>query len=197
MSAEKWTDQEIITAIQSSYKEREHALRYLNSDSGWKTKLIGWVINQGGTLEEAQQVFNETLLTFDKKVRFNDYRGDGTLNAFFTGISKKQWKKVLDERNKTEVDFDLNKHDIAAPNFFDHSMIEEDQIRMLENISAEIGIDCKKVLLLMYFETPYEEIVTYFGLLNVEMAYKKVSRCRKEMHALIDEFPFLKHFFQD
>ncbi len=197
MSAEKWTDQEIITALQGSYKENERALRYLNSPKGWKPQLIGWVVNQGGTLEEAQQVFNETLLIFDQKVRFNQYQGYGTLNAFFTGISKNRWNKAFGERNKSEVDFELNKHDIATPNFFDHNMIEENQIRMLENLSTEIGIDCQKALLFMYFETPYEEIVAYFGLLNVEMAYKKVSRCREKMRALIDEIPFLQHFFQD
>jgi DNA-directed RNA polymerase specialized sigma24 family protein len=197
MSTEKWTDQEIISTIQGSYKENQRALRYLNNVSGWRPKLITWVIKQGGTHEEAEDVYSQTLSEFDRKIRFNEYRGENNLLSFFNGIGNNKWRKVLDKRNKFEVSLDMDKHDVSIPNQIDYDMIEEDQKRMLENISAEIGVDCKQALLLLYFDTPYEEIVTYFGLLNVEMAYKKVSRCRKRVHELIDEFPFLKHFFQN
>lgn len=190
------SDEQLIKAIAGSEEEREEALRYLVIQAGWKAQVLTWVQQQGGTLEEAQEIFQDAMFTLDRKIRFNEFKGESKLNTFFLGIAKKYWLKALTKRPQASVALDPDLHDLAAPNDIEPRLIEEDYLHVLDQVVSYIGEACKEVLRYLQLDMSTEEMALRFKLSSKEMVHKKVLRCREKMRELITNHPSIQQFFK-
>lgn len=197
MHKEDWSDEKLLKDISSESDAREQALRYIVVQSGWKGQVIALVQQRGGTLEEAQEVFNDALYVFDRNLRLNRYKGDGRLNAYFMGIAKNFWRKQLERRHPNWESLESQVHNLAIEENVEDVLLSEEKSIFFTKLFQQIGEGCKETLMLVYLGYNTEEMLIKLNLANPEMVHKKVYRCKERMRELSKENPFIKQFLQD
>ena len=66
----------------------------------------------GGSIEDAKDAFQNSLIILMKKIRGNKFMGDSKLSTFFIGIVKNVWLRMYRENKKYQPD---NGTDPIAP----------------------------------------------------------------------------------
>lgn len=182
------SDDDLIRAICGSMPERDAALQYLFNDETAFNKVRDYVKKQGGTAEDGEDVFQESIILFDRSIRQGTFKRNSSLKTYFFAISKWYW---FTERRKRkdfiELDAQLLEH---LDEGIELHLIEAENRQILHGVLAQIGDNCKELLLLTGIAT-HKEITEIKGFTSPEMAKKAVYRCREKLRDLIEKHPQL------
>jgi RNA polymerase sigma factor (sigma-70 family) len=139
------TDQQIIQLLRT--KKTDRALGILYKHFPMMRKMI---LANGGTKQDAEDVFQEALVIFCRKAKEYDFVLTSKLSTYLYGICYFLWK---DEKGKAEkfksspIDSELIKADEDSIS----GMIEEDnQVKLAEKVLSDLGERCRELLLLFY-----------------------------------------------
>ena len=184
------SDRDLIKAICGTPNERDAALQHLFNDDAALNKVCRYVLTQGGTREDGEDVFQETLILFDRNIRQGTFKQESSLATYFFGIAKWFW---FTERRKRKIFVDIDQEAKVLESLdesIDYQLIASENREILRGVLAQIGDECKELLLLTGVAT-HTEIAEIKGLSSSEMAKKKVFRCREKLRDLIDKQPKL------
>ncbi len=180
-----WTDDALLDAIKSGGAEREAALKRLYLRPGLREAVIRLVRDNQGSLQDAQDVFQETLILFDRNVREGRFEGRSLLGTYFVAIAKWHWITVRRKQNRYT---DLAPiHYEAAVESPEATTIRDEQRQMLQNALEQMGGRCKELLLLYQMEHPMEEIAQLMGYNNADVAKKEAYRCRIRLREVLEK----------
>lgn len=192
---QSWTDQQIIDAIQGKDKQREEVFRYLLHHAGWKEQCMNFVIQNGGDEEAGKEVFQETIVLFDRNIRFKQFEGRSTLNTYLMSIVKRRWWKMIATR-KAHESFDAQKHSTETVESGEDLMLSKEKKQYIGQIMEQIGTRCKEILRLQQLDYSLGEIANLLQLSSAAMAKKEAYRCRMRLRSFMETHPFLKNFFK-
>jgi RNA polymerase sigma factor (sigma-70 family) len=182
------SDTDLINAICGTVTDRREALRYVFHDDTLFQKVRNYVSTQGGTVEDGEDVFQESVILFDRNIRQNRFKGESSLHTYFLGIAKWYW---ITERRKRKNFVELDAQILESlDESLDFSLIESENREILRGVLAQIGEKCKELLLLTGIAT-HTEIAEIRGYTDAEAAKKEVYRCRKKLRDLIQQQPQL------
>ena len=88
------TDADILSDIRQGGAKRDKALQQLYNNDMLKKTILGYVTKQGGHLPDAEDVFQDTLVLFDRQIREGNFKGQSSLTTYFTGIAKWRWYSI-------------------------------------------------------------------------------------------------------
>ena len=86
--AEKYTDAELISAI-SNGKDLDPAIRFLYRQYSDSTR--SFIMSYGGSEQDADDVFQETVIAFIDSVRKGKYRKESSIKTFLVAVAKHVW----------------------------------------------------------------------------------------------------------
>lgn len=176
------TDEAIIGLLLGNASQRESLFKYLYEDSGWRNWLIQYVCNENGNVQAAEDVFQETVILFDRNIRENRFRGDSSLQTYFLSIGKQYWfNRQRSMKPQPLVEQPEQPHQETPENLY---LITERQ-NTINEIIEQIGEPCKKVLSLYKLSLSNEEIAKELGLSSPELAKKYAYRCREKFKAFV------------
>jgi len=108
------------------------------------------ILANGGTRQDAEDIFQEALVIFCRKAKEYDFQLTSQLSTYLYGICNFLWKDEKRRTQKflpTEVDDELIKADEASIT----ELIEEDtRVKQAEKVLNELGERCRELLLLFY-----------------------------------------------
>ncbi|MBC7777434.1 MAG: sigma-70 family RNA polymerase sigma factor [Phycisphaerae bacterium] len=88
----KITDEDLLEALRGPATERERALKAFFIDDpaplDWVKKFV---LRLNGTLEDAEEVFNDAVVSLDKNVQKQAFEKRSKLMSYFFAIAKNQW----------------------------------------------------------------------------------------------------------
>lgn len=185
-----FTDIQIIEGLLS----RDTALcnkiaEFLYSENN--KSISHYVLNNSGTLQDAEDLFQDSIITLIHQVWQEKYhlQDDTKLSTYFFSVAKKNWLKKLEREGKKynwELQFSKNQSEIISNNSAIEIMIEKEEIESSWAIFNQLGDLCKKVLTAYYFEEKtMEEIALKFGFTNAQAAKTRKFRCMQELHNLL------------
>ena len=99
------TDSDLVAAIQGTSEQREHALKTLFQTGIWQQIVVRYVEQHGGTTQDGKDVFQETMILFDRNIRAKTFDGRASLQTYFVGIAKWYWLGQQ-RKNKKIVELD-------------------------------------------------------------------------------------------
>jgi RNA polymerase sigma factor (sigma-70 family) len=158
------------------------------------SELISFnVVTMGGSLQDGEDIFQETVVTFIDLVRKGKFRGDSSIKTFLVSVARNIWlnelkkKKSLDHRAKI---FETSREHI------ENDIIENLNRREIKeqflSLMGHLGESCRRVLTLFYYENQsFEEIIQKMGYENEQVARNKKYKCMKELSDLIRDNPIL------
>ncbi len=152
-------------AIETIYRENYNMIQSL-------------VINNSGSVDDAKDIFQETMIVLYEKVRSGSFELNCLIKTYVYSVSRRLWLKRLQQLN----------HFAQASESLDNTVPVEDDIEDLERINNEfqamdkaigsLGEPCKSLLEAYYLEKKtMQEIALSFGYTNAENAKNQKYKC--------------------
>lgn len=168
----------IVEAIYSNdRKALDLAFRHVYSD--YYPTVKGFIIRNGGTENDAYDIFQESLIVFFKQIKWQKFRGESSPKTYLFGIARNLWYKGLSSRSRNAIVFELSDQDQPEWTCLDSEPISK---RCLYKLIQELLGDCGEVLLDFYFRgLSMNEIRDKHGLGSTQAAKNKKRRCLKRL----------------
>ncbi len=139
------------------------------------TRLI---INNNGTEEEAQDIYQEALIVFWQKARKEDFVLTSKISTYLYSVCLNLWRKELDRKAKLSNEIketeEVNNDD------------KKEREKIIQDAINSLGDTCRQVLMYYYFDNmSMQEIADKLGFANADTAKTKKYKCKKELDKLI------------
>jgi RNA polymerase sigma factor (sigma-70 family) len=190
---ETLTDAEIISSLLND-RDSDAAIRFLYR-SHYET-LGRYVVNNSGSWDDAQDIFQEVIIAFVNLVKAGKFRGESSIKTFLYSLNKNIWLNELKKRGRSQIR--EMKYEERASDRTEHGVnlaLEARETNSeLMKVMDELGENCKKILLLYYYENQsMKEILTSLNYENEQVVRNKKYKCLKRLEELITENKSLYH----
>jgi RNA polymerase sigma factor (sigma-70 family) len=186
--AEKYTDAELIAAI-GDVRELNKAILFLYQQYSGITS--SFIIGYGGSRQDAEDVFQETVVSFIEIVKKGKYRMEASIKTFLVSVAKNIWLNEVKKRERSgqrDKLFESNRDQTEA-DVSDH-ISDLEKKRQLRDLVYQLGEPCRKILLLFYYENlSMKEIVDHLPYENEQVVRNKKYKCLQQLTGLIKENP--------
>jgi RNA polymerase sigma factor (sigma-70 family) len=188
--AEKYTDAELIAAI-SDTKDLNKAILSLYQQYSETTGAA--IINYGGSRQDAEDVFQETVVAFIEIVKKGKYRMEASIKTFLVAVAKNIWLNELKRRERSDYrekqfEYGREQHETDVS----HHISELEKKRQLRELVYKLGEPCQKILMLFYYENlSMKEIVDHLPYENEQVVRNKKYKCLQQLTGLIKDNPFI------
>lgn len=146
-----------------------------------------------GTVEEADDIFQEVLLAFYTQLRARKLTLHCSIKTYLYSVARNMWLNELRKRSTkptiVETDeFILLQEDHLA------SMVLTEQNQEMAKLIRSLGNQCQEILTYFYFDRfRMKKVADLMGFANEQVAKNKKSKCLKKLKALVQE---KRHRFQ-
>ena len=150
--------------------------------------ISAFIARNNGTHDDYEDMLQEALVVLWERVRAGRFEYSSKLSTFLFGTVKNIWLRRL-AKAKREIPTDLQSDDQADPtgSVLD-TMIENEETAAVRNALEKIGEQCKKLLLLFYWEEcSMEEIAGEMGFANAETVKSKKYQCKKSLEKVLKQ----------
>jgi len=193
---EKYTDVELIAAI-SAGKDLNDAIRSIYRQHS--EAVSSFIIHYGGSEQDADDIFQETVVAFIDIVKKGKYRMEASIRTFLASIARNYWFNELKKRGRSghrdrqfEMGRDQDEADVSQ------HMAELERKRQLLELVEQLGESCRKVLLLFYYENlSMKEIVNHLPYENEQVVRNKKYKCLQQLTGLIKANPAIARQMQE
>jgi len=192
-----YSDEEIVKMLQSSSREREDkALVYLHRQLFTMTRQF--VLQHGGSKEDAEDVLQEGLIAFFKMARTGRLPQELNAEAYLYTICKNKWFRKAKTASKLETTgLSEAQTDIPYEDVQIRATIEDEKSYLLNILQQRLGRVCYQILVYFYYEgRKMKEIAQLLSYDNAQVAKNKKSKCMKQLRELVEAEPEFKKAFQ-
>lgn len=142
------------------------------------------IINNQGSREEAQDIFQETVMVLYDKVSKGNFELSSKLQTFLYAVSKRLWLKQLTRGESKYYKDQIDGHEeslAAEESITDHEALEASIMHMETALDA-LGEPCKTILHDFYIRnSSMNEICEKFGYTNTDNAKTQKYKCLQRL----------------
>jgi len=185
---EKIADKEIIDILRrGEYHEVDRILTYLHKRVYRQVKTF--IGKYYGTTNDAEDVFQDGLLSIYKLARRGDLNQDTNAEAYLFAICKNLWFQQL--RKKREiVSLEDNLTDFKVKEVGLFRMMKQEEKKEIFRLLEQMGENCRNVLIDFYYRrVRMREIAERMGYSSEQVAKNRKSECLKKLRKLMHTSP--------
>jgi RNA polymerase sigma factor (sigma-70 family) len=167
-------------------KGDEKALAFLYESN--KKMISAFIARNNGTHDDYEDMLQEALVILWERVRAGKFEYSSKLSTFLFGTVRNIWLRRL-AKAKREIPTDLQGDEQRDPSLSAlDSLIESEETLSVRAALEKIGEQCKKLLLLFYWEEcSMEEIAKQLGFANAETVKSKKYQCKKSLERVLKQ----------
>lgn len=184
------SDKEITEGIAS---DKNHVLNYVYNEMF--PYVEAYVIQQGGTKEQAKDLFQEAMIVIYQKISSGNLKLHCKFSTFLYAVCKRIW---IQDRKKYYLR--LNKMQEIKMVSESESIYGKDSGSLARELFdkhfKKLGPDCQQILTMYFNGLTIEEISKIMGINTIHHASDKKYRCKKSLIERIKADPLfrkLKH----
>ena len=185
-----YTDAALIAAI-SSRDDLNEVIYYIYQQ--YAAVVGSFVMRNSGTRQDAEDIFQETVVAFIETVRNEKFRGQSAIKTFIVSIARNLWLNELNKRKRSdyrETVFENNREE--QENDISHLISDREAKQQFRAVLGKLGDPCKKLLLLFYYENlSMKEIVTHLPYDNEQVVRNKKYKCLQQLTGFLKKNPAL------
>ena len=175
--------------LQVNETTRNEVLNKLGSDQDLKRQVRAVVTKNSGKIQDAEDCYQSGLLLLNKQLSEGKYKG-GAIKGFFYQSCYNLWRNELKKYRTVPLpdeyqNFNKSKEDPST------IMESKRNAELLDKVFNKLGDSCQKILELKYFiidQLSMSEIAAQMGLKNAQNASNTLSKCRKRLWELLNEY---------
>ena len=186
-----FSDAELLANLRSG-KRMDECIGAIYRD--YFDSLSWYVMNNSGSRQDAEDLFQEVVVSFIDLVQKDKFRGDSSVKTFLFSLNRHGWLNELKRRGRAlarEEKFEKGQ-ERADPGAEAYITRREERNRLVELI-GKLGETCKKILVWFYYEErSIADILKSLHYENEQVVRNKKSKCLKQLAVLINQNPALK-----
>jgi RNA polymerase sigma factor (sigma-70 family) len=185
MDKSSYTNSEIIDAIKNNKADKVLLFLYKNL----KPKISKWITTNNGSKEEAQDIFQDSILVFYSYVLKDKFDVDANIDAFIFRIAKNKWINYVKKEGKiTSLEGDIKINEES-----NSSSSKNKQQQLINGLLEQLGTVCKEILTYtIFYKISMEDICARMNYNNPNTAKTKNYKCKQRLKNLINENPRIK-----
>ena len=184
-------DVQLIDAFKED-RTTDQAVRSLYRD--YYESLSWYVMNNNGSRQDAEDIFQEVVVAFIDLVRKNRFRGESSVKTFLYSMNRHFWLNELKKRNRTlarESRYEAMQDNEVKE--LDSELAGRESGQTIMRLVEQLGETCRKILLLFYFEgCSMKQILEQLHYENEQVVRNKKYKCIRQLEKIINEHPPLK-----
>lgn len=160
--------------------------------------LSGYVKQNQGSPQDAEDIFQEVIVSFIEIVRQGKFRGESTIKTFLYSLNRFAWLNELRKRSKTlaredkyGADLEQSEPDVSL------MMANREAKKLVTDTIETLGEICRKILLAYYYENlSMKEILKLVRFESEQVLRNKKYKCMKSLEDLFSKDPTLAKQFK-
>lgn len=165
------------------------ALKDLFENNVLRQKTIAHVCRQRGNRQDGEDVYQEAVIVLDRKVRQGDYRGEGSLDAYFMGIVRQHWLNERRRNSKSPFLHTDHPPELPASGDPEQDYLLSERREQLGKLLEQLNDKCRNILVLYQLGYSMDDIAQVMGYANSNVAKKETCLCRRRFLALLKSIP--------
>lgn len=190
-----YSDAALLAAIRNG-DTLDEAIRYIYQH--YADTISSFIVNNSGNVHDAQDIFQETVVTFIETVRKDKFRGESSIKTFLVAIARNTWLNELKRRERSdyrEAVFEKNKPE-QEPDV-SQLISEREKKQQFRDLLAKLGENCKKILTLFYYENlSMKEMLDQLPYENEQVVRNKKYKCLQQLTGMLKANPVIAKIIQ-
>ncbi|HZK64979.1 MAG TPA: sigma-70 family RNA polymerase sigma factor [Puia sp.] len=183
-----FSDSTLVEAIKNKKNLNEAVLQLYQEHAAVARSFI---MGRGGSEQDADDIFQETVISFIDTVQKGKFRFDSGIRTFLISISKNLWLNELRKRQRSdnrEKIFETSREQEDAG--VSEAIGDRELKQQLQKMLDGLGESCRKILILFYYENlPMKEIVSHLHYENEQVVRNKKYKCLQQLTEMLKENP--------
>lgn len=176
-------DKKIIAAIRSNDDDKVLHELYRHV----KPKVVAYIKSNSGSLEEADDIFQDAVLVFYKQVKLDKFNEEYAITGFLYSVSRNLWinKAKRDQRSSSlsESEEQVADHSDAL-----QDMITQERSTVLGALIKSLGENCEQILSMTYYQKiSLKKIAFKLGYANEGAVKTRNYKCKQRLIKLMKE----------
>jgi RNA polymerase sigma factor (sigma-70 family) len=192
----RFNDSDLVEAIREK-DMLDQAISQLYLDHAETTR--SFIMGKGGTEQDADDIFQETIVSFIDIVQKGKFREESTIGTFLISISKNIWYNEIRRRQRAgnrEKIFEMDRNQEEGP--VTETIHEREMKQQLNMLLQELGESCRRILSLFYYENlSMKEIVSQMHYENEQVVRNKKYKCLQQLTDKIKQNPLAAKHIND
>jgi RNA polymerase sigma factor (sigma-70 family) len=190
-SNQRWTDGEIVAALKTGGTPLDKAILGLYTD--YYSLLKNFIENNGGNEQDAEDIFQETLVSFIELVKADKYRQEASIKTMLYTINRNIWYTEVTKRGNAKTRNRLYVADnVIEDKNIDAYISEREARKELLNIVEQLGKSCSQILRMYYYENlSMKEILEHTDFETEQVVRNKKYKCMKQLEEMLQNNPHL------
>ncbi len=189
--------EEIIGQIRAGGRGRQQALTTIYQDRSMRKAVFGTIMKMRGHIQDAEDMYQESLIIMDRNIREGKYEHQGSLTAYLCGIARMCWLNQLRKQKRTDLnemsaDYKF-KDQMPGP---DHWLMDRERTHLLQTFLGQMDERCIRILRLWQEKTSMREIAELLELSSEMMARKLKYQCTRKLAQLIHDHPEIERILK-
>ena len=156
--------------------------------------LCWYVQNNSGTRQDAEDAFQEVVVSFIDLVKKDKFRGESSVKTFLYSLNRHVWLNELKRKGRAlarEEKYEEGQERVEIDTSY--KIADREEKEKVMRLVEELGETCRKILLLFYYEDlSMKEILEQTEYENEQVVRNKKYKCLKQLEQLINANPALK-----
>jgi RNA polymerase sigma factor, sigma-70 family len=184
----RFSDPELVEAIRMK-EMLDAAIRQIYEDHAEITR--SFIMGKGGTAQDADDIFQETVVAFIDTVQKEKFRQESGVRTFLISISKNLWYNEIRRRHRADNRERIFETEKDTEDTGVGEMIQNRELQMqLSGLLNVLGESCRKILELFYYENlSMKEIVSHLHYENEQVVRNKKYKCLLQLTDMIRKNP--------
>jgi RNA polymerase sigma factor (sigma-70 family) len=184
-------DSELVGNLRSGQRMDESVKAIYRS---YFDSLAWHIMNNSGSRQDAEDVFQEVVVAFIDLVKKDKFRGESSVKTFLFSLNRYTWLNELKRRGRAlarEEKYEMVQEKVELDT--SDLIVDREEKAELMRLVGELGETCKKILLLFYYEgLSMKEILETMDYENEQVVRNKKYKCLKQLEQTVNANPALK-----
>ena len=184
-------DSEMLDNLRSGQRMEETIKAIYRNHFGG---LCWYIMNNNGSRQDAEDVFQEVMVNFIELVQKDKFRGEASVKTFLFSLNRYTWLNELKRRGRAlvrEEKYERGQDRVEMDT--SHFIADREGKAEVLRVVGELGETCRKILLLFYYENlSMKEILEATDYETEQVVRNKKYKCLKQLEQMVNAIPELK-----
>lgn len=184
------SDHALLTALRGK-RNAGNAIRSLYRQ--YYELLRIYVRQNSGSEQDAEDVFQEVVVTFVDLVEQDKFRGESSIKTFLYSLNRHIWLNELKKRGRMEqrnIKFERTRETVETD--VSEFIAGREARAQVMQVIGQLGDACKQVLVAFYYQDlSMKEMLAFLPYENEQVIRNKKYKCLKKLEELLHADPAL------
>ena len=179
-----YSDAELLQMIKNGYN-LDGVIKYLYRSHFLKANI--YIKQNSGNQEDAEDIFQEVIVSFIQLVQKDRFRGESSIGTFIYVLVRNTWLNELKKRKRSKLreekyENSQEKSEAGASEYIINREIKNQIVELIESL----GENCKKILLAFYYDNlSMQEILLNLHYENEQVVRNKKYKCLQKLQEIL------------